>query len=162
MRFRYIKNAKLSKDKSSNDKKDIEYATISDRIKAFITDSFLIAMPPFYIVIYLVFDGLRGANGVEAHRLLAWSYILMIIGVVYILFLVKSGQTPGMKAYELRVVENKTKQKPSFISALLRFIFFNIAFFSVVGLFVSFFRKDRRSFSDLLSNTSLVKEESIE
>jgi len=162
MRFRYIKNSKLSKEKSSKKKKDIEYATIADRIKAFITDSFLLSMPPFYIVIYLVFDGLRGENGVEAHRLLAWSYIIASIGVLYLLFLAKSGQTPGMKAYELRVIENKTKQKPSFVSALLRFIFFNIAFFSVVGLFVSFFRKDRRSFSDLLSNTSLVKEESIE
>jgi hypothetical protein len=55
MRWRNIKQNKVSKKKPKKDKKDlINYASHGDKIKAFITDSFLLAMPIFYFVIYLV------------------------------------------------------------------------------------------------------------
>jgi len=158
MRWRDVKQHKPKKvEKHTPALPTLPYASIRDKIKAFITDSFLLAMPIFYVVVYLVFDGLKGAEGVEGHRLLSWIYILIPLGIILSVFYVKTGQSPGMKAYELKVIDNKTEEKPSPLLAVLRFFFFNIAFFSIVGLLLSFFRKDRRGLHDLFSGTSIIK-----
>ncbi len=150
------KNGKKRSDKKSNEQKFV-YASIFDRIKAFITDSFLLAMPVFYLVIYLLFDGLKGDGGVGSHKLLAWSYILLLLGGIVTIFYIKTGQTPGLKAYDLKVIDNQTGEKPGFILSILRFLFFNLTLLSIFGLFISIFRKDKRSLHDLLSGTSIVK-----
>ena len=89
----------------------LPYASVPERIKAFITDAFLLAMPLFYIVIYLVFDGLKGENGVEAHRMETWLFILIPLGFIVSLFWMKTGQTPGMKAHNLMLIENSSQKK---------------------------------------------------
>jgi uncharacterized RDD family membrane protein YckC len=157
MRFRYVKQGKTIKNESKKEKRSFSFANNIQRAKAFITDSFLLAMPLFYLVIYLVFDGLRGESGVETHRLLAWIYILIPLSIIYALFLTKSGQTPGMKAYDLKVIDDDTLQNPSFFKAFMRFIAFNIAFFSVIGLLVGVFRKDHKGLADLLSKSSIIE-----
>ncbi len=158
MRWRDVKQNKVpQKEETPAPKLSLPFASIPDRIKAFITDSFLLAMPLFYIVVYLVFDGLKGAEGVEGHKLLAWMYILIPLGLIVSLFYIKTGQTPGMKAHELKIIDNKTKQKPTIMMALLRFFFFNVAFFSFLGILIGFFRKDGRGLQDLLSGTSIIK-----
>ncbi len=158
MRWRDVKQGKITKNITKSDElKKIPYATIKDRLKAFITDAFLLSMPIFYIVVYLVFDGLRGDSGVESHRGLAWLYILIPLGIVYTLFCYFKGQTPGMKAYDLKIVDNTTLDRPNVLLIALRYIFFNIILFTVIGLVVPFFRKDRRGLQDLLSRTSLVR-----
>ena len=163
MRWRNVKQNKITPQKDKKGKKkhistdEHQYAPISSRIKAFITDSFLLAMPVFYLVIYLIFDGLKGEAGVANHKLLAWFYILFTIGTIVTIFYVKTGQTPGLKAYDLMVIDNKTKEKPEIVSSVLRYIFFNITLLSVFGLFISLFRKDKGSLHDLLSGTSIIK-----
>ncbi len=162
MRWRDVKQGKVStkepkKSKKANREETLPFASLFDRFKAFVTDTFLIAMPIFYAVIYLIFDGLRGANGIEAHRLESWLYILIPLGLVLTIFWSIKGQSPGMKAYELKVIDTKTKEKPSFILSLTRFIFFNIAFFTILPLFSPYFRKDRQGIWDLLSNTAVIK-----
>lgn len=159
MRWRDVKQQKNPKTGKSNtpSKKTLPYASIPERIKAFITDAFLLSMPLFYIVIYFVFDGLRGADGVEGHRMQAWLYVLIPLGLIVALFYMKTGQTPGLKAHSLKVIDNQTGEKPSFMMALLRYFFFNVAFFTFFGLLISFFRKDRRGLQDLLSGTSIIK-----
>ncbi len=158
MRWRDVKQNKIPKKVQEKTlKPSLPYASIADRIKAFITDSFLLAMPLFYLVVYVVFDGLRGADGVEGHRLLAWAYILIPLALIVSLFYIKTGQTPGLKAHELKVIDNQTHEKPTILMALLRFFFFNVIFFSFIGLFVGFFRKDKRGLQDLLSGTSIIK-----
>ncbi len=157
MRWRDVKQNKITKKEDTPTKSSLPYASIPDRIKAFITDAFLLSMPIFYIVIYLFFDGLRGENGVEGHRLLAWGYVLIPLGFIVILFYIKSGQTPGLKAYELKLIDNQTGEKPSFLPAFLRYFFFNVSFFSIIGIMISFFREDRRGLQDLLSGTSIIK-----
>ena len=158
MRWRDVKQNKISQKKQPpKPTPSRPYASISDRIKAFITDSFLLAMPLFYIVVYLIFDGLKGDAGVEGHKLLAWIYILIPLGIIISIFYIKTGQTPGMKAHELKVIDNQTDKKPTIMMALLRFFFFNVVFFSFIGLFIGFFRKDKRGLQDLLSGTSIIK-----
>ncbi len=157
MRWRDVKQKKIA-PKTPDDPKELrDYATLYERFKAFMTDSFLLAMPIFYGVIYLVFDGLKGSGGVESHRLEAWAIILIPLGILVVWFLSQKGQTPGMKAYEIRAIDNQSGEKPSPTGAFLRYFFFNIAFFSVILLLVPLFRKDRRGVQDLFSGTSLIK-----
>ncbi len=158
MRWRDVKQNKIPTQKEKTPTlPTLAYASWQDRTKAFITDSFLLAMPLFYLVVYLVFDGLQGADGVEGNRLLAWMYILIPLGIIVSFFYVKTGQTPGLKAHSLKIIDNKTDKKPTIMMALLRYFFFNIAFFSVVGIMIGFFRKDGRGLQDLLSGTSIIK-----
>lgn len=157
MRWRDVKQNKIDKKESTDTKKSlIPYASITSKIRAFITDSFLLSMPIFYVVIYLIFDGLRGELGVESNRLLTWVYVFAPLGLIVSSFYTIAGQTPGMKAYEIKVIGNLTGKKPNIILSVLRFVFFNIVFFSVIGLFVSFFREDKRGLHDLLSGTSVI------
>ncbi len=158
MRWRDVKQHKTTHAEKILKKDKIEptlpYASYGDKIKAFITDTFLISMPIFYAVIYLIFGN---REGFQNDMLLGWFYILGPLGIVIILFYFIAGQTPGMKAYDIKVVETKTGEKPSLILSILRFFFFNIVLFSFVGLFASFFREDRRGLHDILSGTSVIK-----
>jgi len=144
------KTAKLNKKIDTN-----QYASILDKTKAFLTDTFMLTMPVMYIVIYLVMGSLKDAG---ADKLTSWGYILIALGIVVVSFYTISGQTPGLKAYNLKVIDINTKQKPSFILALLRYFFFTIVIFSGIGLLFSFFRKDKRGIHDLLSGTAIVED----
>ncbi len=147
------KTPKPIKTSTKSTKNKLHYARIADKIKAFLTDTFMLAMPVMYVVIYLIMGSLKDAG---ANKATSWGYILIALGIIVVGFYVKSGQTPGLKAYNLKVVDINTKQKPSIILAVLRYFFFTIIAFSVFGLFYSFFRKDRRGIHDLLSGTAIV------
>jgi len=158
-RWRDTKQGKAPKPKKKKnkpqekDKLSLPFARNIDKAKAFLTDTFMIMMPVMYIVIYLGFGSLQKAG---ENKLLSWGVILGIVGLIVTLLYSIKGQTPGLKAYNLKVVDIQTKQKPSFISAVLRYIFFTINFFTVLGLSYSFFRKDKRGVHDLLSGTAIV------
>ncbi len=155
MRWRDVKQHKITHKEEIQEKKPaLPYASYGDKIKAFITDTFLLSLPIFYVVIYLVFGN---REGFQNDMLLGWFYILGPLGIVIVLFYFLSGQTPGMKAYEIKVIDNKTGEKPSLLLAILRFFFFNIVLFSFIGLFFSFLREDRRGIHDLFSGTSVIK-----
>ena len=144
---------KQTTKKQKTEKNKLHYASILDKTKAFLTDTFMLAMPVMYVVIYLVMGSLKDAG---ANKTTSWGYILIALGAIVVSFYVISGQTPGLKAYNLKVVDINTKQKPSFILAVLRYFFFTVVASTIFGLFYSFFRKDRRGVHDLLSGTAVV------
>jgi len=154
MRWRDVKQNKIKHIEQKKPLTTLPYASNIDKFKAFITDSFLLAMPIFYIVIYFIFDG---REGFQTNILLGWAYILIPLGIIIVLFQHISGQTPGMKAYEIKIIDNNTKEKPSLLSAMLRFFFFNMVLFTFLGLFLPIFTKDRRGIQDFLSGTSIIK-----
>ncbi len=157
-RWRDTKQGKApnpQKTSKKSTKHKLHYAGVLEKIKAFLTDTFMLAMPVMYIVIYLVMGSLKDAG---ANKATSWGYILIALGIIVVSFYVKSGQTPGLKAYNLKVVDINTKQKPSFLLAFLRYFFFTIVASTVFGLFYSFFRKDKRGVHDLLSGTAVVKD----
>jgi uncharacterized RDD family membrane protein YckC len=129
------------------------YASLGDKIKAFITDSFMLLMPIMYVVFYLVMGG-REAFG--EHKLLGWIYILVPLVVVQTLFLAKSAQTPGYRAYNLMLIDVSTGKRPSFFIILFRNLCAILSFFSIIGWVMMFFRKDRKTLHDLLSNTAVI------
>ena len=83
------------------------------RIKAFITDMFMIMMPIMYITTYLILDGKDSFQGSEMARWITMG----LYGLIVIIFWVKKGQTPGFKAYDIILVNDKDKQTLSLVTA---------------------------------------------
>jgi uncharacterized RDD family membrane protein YckC len=158
VRFREVKQGKAGSPPKKNRKaKETPPSTIDaslgDRFKAIITDSFMLLMPIMYLVFYLVFGG---REGFAAHKLLGWLYILIPYILITTLFLVKSGQTPGMRAYRIRVVEHRNGSAPPAGAILLRQIL-AVWDFLLFTWILQFFRKDHRTLHEILSGTALVK-----
>ena len=156
-RFRDTKKGKITAVKvKQKAQSTFNFAKRRDILKAFLTDSFMLLMPIMYIVFYLVFSG---REGFAAHKLLGWLYILVPLAIVEILFLAKSGQTPGMKAYRMKLIFLPTSQKPPLSTIILRQILSKFTFL-LFGWVVLFFRKDGRNLHDLIVGTALVYENS--
>ena len=127
-------------------------APIFLRIKAFIVDMFFIAMPLLYITTYLVL----GSKEAFQENQFAIAIVWAIYGLITSIFIAKSAQTPGYKFSQIYLIDLKTGRKISFFKAFLRFVCFILAGFSIVGLFLCFFRKDKLNLHDLLTQTAPV------
>ena len=121
-------------------------------MKAFIVDLFIIAMPLFYGVTYLVLGSKEALWRNQASIALIW----LAYGAICAAFYTRSAQTPGYKLAGLYLIDVRSGRKASFFRALARFVCFVLAGFSVIGLLICFFRKDRLNLHDLLSGTASV------
>ena len=149
------KKAKIAKAPKQDNKenKDIHYAPIGLKIKAFLTDAFMLLMPIMYIVFYFVMDG---REEFQSNMLLGWVYILAPLVIVQTLFMAKTGQTPGYRNYRILVVDNHSKETPSFGVILFRNLSAILSLFTLVGWMLMFFRKDNRNLHDILSATTVI------
>ncbi len=145
-RFREIKK-KQAKQKKQKD--CIVYARYVDRIKAFITDMFMINMPILYFTTYVILNGKDDFQSSSLAQFLA----VVAYGVVYALFLSKTGQTPGKKAYGIKVVKADTKELLNPLMAFLRFFAFSISAFTIIGVLLPLYNKRKRALHDILLNT---------
>ncbi len=158
-RFRDVKQKKpvaeqLDKKEPKKSQKNILlYASIGSKTKAFITDLFMILMPIMYVVAYLVMGGLQGFS---EHLVEGWIYILIPSFIITFLFFWRSAQTPGCRAYSIKLVDSKTRGKAHPLAIALRYYFELISIITVIGLFMAYFRKDRKCLHDLLSGTVLI------
>ncbi len=153
MRFRKLKKqTKSRQEQKTQEENKIPYARIPDRIKAFITDMFMIYVPILYIITYIVMDGKEEFQSSDLAPLVG----VLLYGLVYVLFLWKSGQTPGKRAYTIKVVDAKTLDNITLTQAILRFIGFLFSATILIGLLFPFYRKDKRALHDLLANTAVV------
>jgi len=163
-RFRDVKrgNVKETKTKETKPKKSSthkklsrdNYASARLKIKAFLTDSFMLVMPIMYIVFYLV---MGGREGFAEHKAMGWVYILLPLVIVQTIFMFKSGQTPGYRAYDLTLIDESTGERPSLFIILFRNLSAILSLFTFFGWIMMFFRKDRKSLHDLLSNTAVIE-----
>jgi len=142
-RFRDLK--KKQKQQTTS-KEKIVYARYIDRIKAFITDMFMINMPILYITTYVILDGKDDFQSSPMAQFLA----LVTYGVIYALFLSKTGQTPGKKAYQIKVVKADTKELLSPTMAFFRFFAFSVSAMSIIGVLLPFYNKEKRALHDYL------------
>ncbi len=155
MRWRDVKQNKIPKKKPKKREEGFKYATLLSRFKAFVTDMFLIMMPIAYAVTYLIMGSKEAFQSSVAAR---WS-LGIVYGVIVIAFWVKTGQTPGYKAYEIKVIDKETKKPPNLIQATLRYLLFLISATFIVGIVMAYFRKDRQMFHDIFSKTAVVSVE---
>lgn len=147
MRWRDVKNKKYKQEKPQ--KQVLISSPILWRMKAFITDSFMIYIPILYITTYLILDGKEDFLSNQ----MAVFVDTFLFGFILSIFFAKSGQSPGFRAYEMKLIDKKTMEKPSFFKAFFRYFCFLISGASVVGLFLCFFRKDKQNLHDIMSQT---------
>jgi len=154
-RFRAVKQGKIKaeiprvKPKST----DENYASVGMKIKAFLTDAFMLLMPIMYVVFYLIMDG---REGFAEHKLLGWFYILIPLVIIQTIFMHKTGQTPGYRAYNITLIDENTKEKPTLFIILFRNLASILSLFTILGWALMFFRKDNKTLHDLLSATAVV------
>jgi len=158
MRWRYVKQGKIKKPLDEK-KPKVHYASIFERLKAFLTDTFMITTPIVYIVIYFI---MGSREEFRAHMGQGWLFIIVPHALIVTLLWWLKGQTPGMKLYEMEVRRWNDPAKPiNLFQALIRYLAMPISILSIVGLLIAFFREDRATFHDLISFSRIVKVENI-
>ena len=161
MKWRDVKQNKVQKKntnesiepKKKSPKSDL--ASLPSRLKAFLTDTFLITTPILYIVIYLV---MGNGEGFAENRTLGWGIIFAVHAIIILIFWLKNGQTPGLKAYDIKLVDSNTRGRLSVIQVLIRYVSTLVAVVSIFLLFLPFFNKNKNTFQDLLSNTVIIND----
>jgi len=151
MRFRDVKKKTQHKKEKTP---TIIYASYPDKIKALITDLFMIYAPILYLIAYVVMDG---KDDFQSSQIAPLTGVLLY-GVIYALLISRFGQTPGKKAYEIKVVDAKTLKNISFFRAFCRFIAFLFSATILIGLVLPLYRKDKKALHDILCKTVEIKE----
>ena len=146
MRFRKLK--KQTKQKQEP-KVRVAYAFYPDKIKAFITDMFMIYAPILYLITYVIMGGKDAFLSSQIAPFMG----VMLYGLIYAILISKFGQTPGKKAYNIKVVDDKTLQNISFLRAFARFVAFLFSATILLGLLTPFYRKDKKALHDILCHT---------
>ena len=154
-RFRNVKQGKGKEIviEKSNATDKWNYASAGMKIKAFLTDSFMLVMPIMYVVFYLI---MGGREGFAEHKAMGWVYILVPLVIVQTIFMFKTGQTPGYRAYNLTLIDDTTGKKPSLFIILFRNFSAILSLFTFFGWIMMFFRKDKKTLHDLLSGTATI------
>jgi uncharacterized RDD family membrane protein YckC len=128
-------------------------APVTLRLKAFLTDTFMIVMPILYIVIYLV---MGDREGFREHMGQGWLIILAVHFVAVLAFWALKGQTPGMKAYDLYLIDPQTGKTPGLVKLVLRYIMLQTSILSFFGMFLPYLLKTKEGLHDLVSGTCIV------
>jgi len=152
MRFRDLKNK--TKTKSERKQTKAKLARNSSRIKAFITDLFMIYAPILYIITYIFMGGKDDFQNSNLAPFIGVS----LYALIYTVLVSKFGQTPGKKAYEIKIVDAKNGENLSFLRAFCRFIMFLFSASILIGLLVQFYRKDNRTLHDLICGSVVIEE----
>jgi uncharacterized RDD family membrane protein YckC len=151
MRFRELKKQSKNPHKTKKSVADDahRYAYYPDRIKALITDMFMIYAPILYLITYVVLGGKDEFQSTQ------WAPFIgvTLYGVVYAFLISRFGQTPGKKAYEIMVVDDKSFEKIGFFRAFCRFVMFLFSATILFGLLTPFFRKDKKALHDIVCNS---------
>jgi len=156
MRFRKLKKqSRQNNNQKIKDTQKIAYAKVVDKIKAFITDMFMIYAPILYVIAYVVMGGKDEFQSSQLAPLMGVS----MYGLIYAILISKFGQTPGKKAYTMKVVDDKTHENISFFRALFRYLAFLFSATILLGLFTGFYRKDKKSLHDIICNTIEIEVE---
>lgn len=152
-RWRDVKNKNIEKPIIHEDKDNsLTSAPIPARIKAFVVDMFMIMMPIMYVTTYLIMNGKDDFQGSEEARWIT----AFVYGLIIVLFWIVKGQTPGLKAYSLILLDSKTEDKISLPKAIIRYVIFLFSATTILLTLVPFFRKDKRTIQDILTNSIVI------
>ncbi|MBU0924762.1 RDD family protein [bacterium] len=157
-KWRDVKQNKVQVEKSiktniKSPKSDL--ASLGSRLKAFLLDTFLITTPILYVVIYLI---MGSGEDFAQNRSLGWGIIFAVHASIILIFWLKNGQTPGLKAYEIKLVDASSKQRVTVTQVLIRYVATLVCVVSIFLLFFPFFNKDKKTFQDLFSNTIIIND----
>lgn len=139
-------------EQSAPTRQKAKIASRFERAKAFLIDIFLLYVPVLYVC-YFVLGSKEAFLGNQAVIFACSAFF----GVVQALFLSTKAQSPGLKAYDLYLIDIKKGRKLSFLRVILRYIVFLIGASLLFGLLMSFLRKDGLALHDLLSQSCIVR-----
>jgi uncharacterized RDD family membrane protein YckC len=131
------------------------YAEPFIRLKAFLIDAFFMAFP---IAMGNMF--IFGYSDMK-HQPSIYFIIaeVVLIGIVFCIFWVRTGQTPGKKVLGLTVARFGTFKPVSTPRAVLRYFMWVLCWLSLgAGFVLAFVNKNRRTLADVFSGTVVVKE----
>jgi uncharacterized RDD family membrane protein YckC len=155
-RWRDIKKGKIDKkikkDKTILKEPSFCDSTLINRMKAFITDTFMIMMPLMYLISYIIIGSLEEFS---QNKMLGWLYILIPHFIITVSFWYFKAQTPGLKAYELSIIDSNTGEKASLMALINRYIFTTFAMVLILPLFVPYLTKNKKTIQDIVSNTCI-------
>ena len=157
-KWRDVKQNRGLEEKSTNFKiksPKNDLASLPSRLKAFLLDTFLITTPILYIVIYLV---MGSGEEFAQNRSLGWGIIFAVHASIILIFWLKNGQTPGLKAYDLKLVDSKTESKVSILQAIIRYSAILFSIISIFFIFTPFVNKEKKTFQDIVSNTKIIEQ----
>jgi len=131
------------------------HATFLQRLLALTYDGliiFFVIVVVQALLIFLLMSGLKMEMPTGSPLHLALKSLWFIISFFYFgYYWTKSGQTPGMKVWKIKV-QTANGELISWLQSLLRYLF---AFLGL-GLFVLFFNKKRLALQDIVSKTHLI------
>lgn len=133
-------------------KSKAKIASRTARCKAFLIDIFLLYVPIIYIC-YFVLGSKEAFKGNQLVIFACWALFGLIQGV----FLAAKAQSPGLKAYDLFLIDKNTGGKLGFLRIMLRYIVFLAGCALLIGLFISFVRKDKLALHDIISQSVIVR-----
>lgn len=139
-------------EQSAPARQKAKIASRIERAKAFLIDIFLLYVPVLYVC-YFVLGSKEAFLGNQAVIFACSAFF----GVVQALFLSTKAQSPGLKAYDLYLIDIKKGRKLSFLRVILRYIAFLISASLLFGILMSFLRKDGLALHDLLSQSCIVR-----
>lgn len=125
---------------------------IIPRLKAFITDIFMIYMPILYVATYVVLGSKEALWESQGAIFICVALYIFILS----LFFARSGQSLGYKYAKIALVKENGREI-GFATALIRNIVFCVSFGLIFGIFVPLVRKDRRFLHDIISRVRVVK-----
>lgn len=120
------------------------------RLKAFLTDMFLINMPILYIATYVF---LKGKEDFLHNQFVIFTCTLLYCLILGIFFYVK-GQTPGFKYAQIMLCSTDGRRLS--ISQILIYLFVWIVELSFFLWILMFLRKDKKSLHEIISGTKIV------
>lgn len=170
MRWREIKKAKQPASSAKETPPAVHYAGFWPRVLGFVTDLFMIGMPVSLLMMMMFgYESTKSAGALDvltqnqealAHAPDPTASIMQFVLslLIYVVFWRISGQTPGKKMAQTKVVDAKTLERASWLQLVIRFIGYFISILSLVGFFIGLMRKDRRTLHDLISRTAVIYE----
>ncbi len=154
-RWRNSKKTKFRPDNIENSiNHKVIYGSFGSRFFATVMDMFLIIMP-VNIVVGLIY-GYESMKNPELHPT-AGIIQMIIVLIITVLFWTISGQTPGKKALNLEIVNNKTLQKISLFQAIIRYLAYFLSMISLIGFFMPLLNKQRKTLHDIIAGTIVIQ-----
>lgn len=132
--------------------KEARYAGFGVRLVAILLDTFMIITP---ITIFLgTVYGFEELNNPEVNPEIGAMQVLLY-GLVAVISWVKTGQTPGQKAFGIIIVDATTQKTINYPQAILRFCMYPISLVTVIGILLPLFRKDKKALHDIVAHTQV-------
>lgn len=155
-RWRDVKKGKIEqkqkKDKQVQENPNCCDALLMDRFKAFTTDTFMIMMPLIYLVFYFV---MGSREEFAQDKMIGWIYIIIPHFIIVVSFWYFKAQSPGLKAYELSLVNSVTGKKPSLSALINRYVFTTLSIALILPIFLPYISKEKKTLQDIVSNTCI-------